>query len=526
MIGQTRPRSPSVPCIGLYAAIHRAHEVYQSDRLNPLTPSQMAAIWRVAPGSSRANRTIAALRAYGLIQNCSEHQIRVSDLMEELLNVPYEAEAQQRIHVAAALRPKLIADCAARWRGGRSADRICITELQTSHRFTEAAAAAFLPVFDEAMFFAGGGLSGFFPAFPDIPSFTSEITIGDYVRLPAKIAGDLPQRRVVWLADGGGYLYLEKSLIRFPVSAVTRINASPGYVPPKQRAGSRTAEPNGAAKPTRKSAGHRVSFPRIQLPVALGHTRELIRGAGRQWVSITDAAKLWCTRPSARDWLWVAHALREFGFAEQQGHGKSRKIRVSELGWRIIDRPGTKTSQDALREAISKMKLIAHYAREWQRVRPSTGTCIKQLVREQGFPPGRAQLFLAVFDQCVDFLMLQGDPAAADSGSAVPSPPVIVENQPLPRSDLSPSATFPGVVENRPVSPPEVLPPRSSPVLVESSVLMAADLLSSHTNVLNIEQHGKHLEISADLDLAGLRQFKKMLPHYQAILELLVPMQS
>lgn len=514
----TRHRSPSVPFIGLYAAILRAHEVYQSDRLHPLTPAEMATIWRVAPGSSRANRTIAALRAYGSIQSSGERRLRVSDLTAELLGVRLEEEAQQRLHVALALRPKLIADYAIKWRGGRPLDSICIADLQTSHRFTEAAAAAFLPVFDEAMFFAGGGASGFWPAFPDVPSFSSEIIIGDYVRLPP---GASPrERRVVWLADGARYLFVEKSLARFAVTAVRRINASPGYAPPQQ-----TAE--GADKPTRTgSAGHRVSFPRIQLSVALAHAQELIRRAGRDWLSVIEAAKLWCTRSRARDWLWVAHALCEFGFAEQQGHGKSRQIRVSDLGWRILDRPGTETSQDALREAISKMKLVAHYAREWRSGRPSRGTCIKQLLREQGFPAGRAALFLAVFDQCVELLIPGGAPASACITRAAPSPSAVVENQPLPPSDVSPSDTSSAVVQNRPVPPTELLPPPSLPVLVASSALMAADLSPSRHNVLNIEQHGKHLEISADLDLAGLRQLKEMLPHYQAILELLAPMQS
>jgi hypothetical protein len=35
-------------------------------------------------------------------------------------------------------------------------------------------------------------------------------------------------RRVVWLADGERYLYVEKSLARYPVQAITRIEAPTG----------------------------------------------------------------------------------------------------------------------------------------------------------------------------------------------------------------------------------------------------------------------------------------------------------
>jgi hypothetical protein len=334
-------------------------------------------------------------------------RIRISDLAAVVFE-SQEAEVLQRALAAAALNPQLIADYAAKWGVGRPSDAVCIADLQTNHRFTAPAAKSFLQVFDEAMWFLGGGATGVFAAIPQsispvFPPF-SRVKIGDFVQTPTDTANQsAAPRRVVWLADGGRYLYVERSLTRYPAQAVTKIEESPTRFPPIQ------SNKPPAVKPASETSsdsegGDWFSFPSIELPRALGYTQDLVNAAGREWVSIIDAANLWYGKPLARVAIETAAGLCDFGLVERKGRGRSRKLRVSELGWRVINPPDTETGLSALREAISKSSLIVHYAREWQDGRPSHENCIKQLNREQGFTAQRASRFLIVFDQCFDIM--------------------------------------------------------------------------------------------------------------------------
>jgi hypothetical protein len=47
----------------------------------------------------------------------------------------------------------MLADYAARWRGGRPEDAVCIAELISEHGFTEKMAASFLRTFDQCIFY-------------------------------------------------------------------------------------------------------------------------------------------------------------------------------------------------------------------------------------------------------------------------------------------------------------------------------------------------------------------------------------
>lgn len=146
------------------------------------------------------------LRGYGLIEkDDGADRIHISDLAAVIFELQ-EAEALQRAFAAAGLNPEIIADYAAKWGAGRPTDALCIADLQTRHRFTAWAAKSFLPVFDEAMWFIGGGATGIFAAVPQsvrqVPPLPSRVRIGDFVQTPTVTANQVAAgRRVVWLAD-------------------------------------------------------------------------------------------------------------------------------------------------------------------------------------------------------------------------------------------------------------------------------------------------------------------------------------
>lgn len=314
---QKRQRSPSAPFIGLGFAVARARQVYDRAGRAPLSRAQAADIWGLAPKTSLGHRTIAALRNYGLIEDDgATEQIRISDLVAAVF-VSQEDAVWQRAFAAAALNPELIAEYAAKWGAGRPSDGVCIDDLQTNHGFTAPAAKSFLPVFDEAMWFAGGGATGVFAAVPQsvsqMPAPSSRIRIGDYVQTPS--AQSPGPHRVVWLADGGRYVYVEKTFTRYPVQSVTKIEASPFHLPSSQSGEPRTTKGASATDPpvgfcsrtssclgrsiTPRSSAMRpgANGCRSAMPQTSGWEPLILRGGGKS--PRVCAISAWPSRPAA-----------------------------------------------------------------------------------------------------------------------------------------------------------------------------------------------------------------------------------
>jgi hypothetical protein len=73
-----RPRSPSVPFIGLLTATERARQLHDRAKQDPLAVSDVSGIWGLTPKSSAALQTVAALLAYDLAQTSKRGYARDS----------------------------------------------------------------------------------------------------------------------------------------------------------------------------------------------------------------------------------------------------------------------------------------------------------------------------------------------------------------------------------------------------------------------------------------------------------------
>jgi hypothetical protein len=146
-----KERSPSFPYIGLTKAIERAGQVYAHARRHEARVADVAAAWGMAPKSSSTLQTIAALLAYGLLEDQGSgdaRKLKVTDLGFKALE-DQRPGARESALSEAAWKPKLIAEYLEKWREGRPADGICISELRIDRGFTDDGAKAFLRVFDD-----------------------------------------------------------------------------------------------------------------------------------------------------------------------------------------------------------------------------------------------------------------------------------------------------------------------------------------------------------------------------------------
>lgn len=155
-VATKKDRSPSFPFITLTKAVERTQALFDQAKRHEMRLSDAASAMGYAPKSSGVIQTLAALIAFGLVNDEGSgltRKFKVSDLGFKLL-ADQRPGARGSALAEAALKPKLIAEFAVAWADGRPADSICVSELHIDRGFTEDAAKTFLRVFDDAMAYA------------------------------------------------------------------------------------------------------------------------------------------------------------------------------------------------------------------------------------------------------------------------------------------------------------------------------------------------------------------------------------
>lgn len=164
---------------------------------------------------------------------------------------------------------------------------------------------------------------------------------------------------------------------------------------------------SGVAENSSKPKSSRSpSFPYISLPAAVERTRALAHENKRFDVLLSDVAPIWNMKATSSSLLRTAAALIAFGLVDDSGSGEARKIRVSDLGWRILhdDRPGNRDK--ALAESAIKPKLIADCFEKWgydSGGRPGDKAAVSYLKVDLRFPEEAAEHFLRVYDETISY---------------------------------------------------------------------------------------------------------------------------
>jgi hypothetical protein len=262
--------------------------------------------------------------------------------------------------------------------------------------------------------------------------------------------------------DGGRYLCVQGNLARHNTAKVRIVDPPP---PPFQGdLSDDTVSPQPA-------------FPVFGFSWAIQCARDLLECAGREWVSLGQAASVWYPKPERGTILQSLAGLLAFGLAEQSG--SERHVRVSELGCRALEDSCFDIRGRVWAEAASKPQLIADYAVRWRGNRPEDQVCIAELIREHGISEQMAARFLKGFDEA-NFSISRYMPEIASD-----EPPPVVDHSRQPA--LATGASPPG------------------------------------GDQINVVQRGNRLEITANVDLAGLRALQKILTRYESVFGLVSP---
>lgn len=151
-----RERSPSFPFISLRRAIDRAQAMFAAHRKSSARPMVVGETWGFSPSSSGLVQTVAAMKAYGLIEDIGrgeDRRIQISELALRIMN-DERAGAREAAIKEAATKPKIILEYLNAWGSERPGDGHCISELTLDRGFNPEAAKAFLRIYDENISFA------------------------------------------------------------------------------------------------------------------------------------------------------------------------------------------------------------------------------------------------------------------------------------------------------------------------------------------------------------------------------------
>jgi hypothetical protein len=151
-----RDRSPAFPAIPLSQAVERLVAFEAHFKRSPARANRVGPAWGMKEKSSQADSTLAALRAYGLIDyqgGGEEREAVLSNDGRTYLRAQTDA-IKEAILRRAALRPRNIEKYWRKWGSDRPADSVCIDALTLSDTFSDSGAATFLKVYDGTIAFA------------------------------------------------------------------------------------------------------------------------------------------------------------------------------------------------------------------------------------------------------------------------------------------------------------------------------------------------------------------------------------
>lgn len=232
-----KDRSPSFPFITLTKAVERARELFTAAKRHEMRLPDAAAAMNYGAKSSGAIQTLAALIAYGLVEDSGSgdaRKFRISDLGFKTLE-DERPGAREGALAQAATAPKLIAEYLPMWGEGRPADGICISELRIDRGFTEDGAASFLRVFDDAMTYAKAGGSDKASAVDSEKGGQAEppgkkLNVGDWVCVVA--GGQVVYDRTRVRAIDPPWVFVEASQAGAKMEDVTLLERGPKQAEP------------------------------------------------------------------------------------------------------------------------------------------------------------------------------------------------------------------------------------------------------------------------------------------------------
>ena len=226
--GTPRDRSPSYPSIGLEKAVERTRQLFTKAKRHEVRLADAAADWNLGAKSSSTLQLVSSLLAFGLIESSAGsdgRKIKVSESGRRILE-DERLGVRETLLAEAAMKPKLIADYAERWKDGRPDESHSISQLKFDSGFTDDAAHKFLRVFDETIRFTKGSNSDNKVDKSTDAEAAIEVKVGDTIQWTNGGADQFnPPATVMGVSDDRQWLWVAESKTGIPMNELQVVNS-------------------------------------------------------------------------------------------------------------------------------------------------------------------------------------------------------------------------------------------------------------------------------------------------------------
>lgn len=167
--------------------------------------------------------------------------------------------------------------------------------------------------------------------------------------------------------------------------------------------GSSEAEHGGKAK-RKRSPNH----PGLDLREALDKAKTLHKKEGRSAAHVDVILEHWGYTPKTGPGMVALAALKQFSLVEDEGSGSTRRARLTDVGWSIINDPTSPRSQNLIRDLALRPPIYAELWRHFGGSLPSDATLKEHLVLDSGFTERGAAELIRNLKETVAFAGLRG----------------------------------------------------------------------------------------------------------------------
>jgi hypothetical protein len=289
-------------------------------------------------------------------------------------------------------------------------------------------------------------------------------------------------------------------------------------------------------------------FPFIPLGRAIERARELYKVASVHEVPFSTAASTWGYAEKSSGAAQTAAALKSFGLLEDVSSGDVRKVKLTDAALRIVRDPrDISPDRDALiRDAALKPSLHREVIEKYGGMPPSDEALKAFLLIDRGLKDEAAPEFIREFAATMAFAKVAESATIQDKNVAEQAPdPKGIEKPNAPKVGDHVQWTSNGIDQFKPVRKVTKVEgdhiwvhgsltgiPMAEATVVEAPAPKPVMPLTAgpdprddgppddwpDINVLVVQ--GNRLQITADVDAAGLQTLKQMLEKYEEILRL------
>src|SRR6266853_1449476 len=136
----------------------------------------------------------------------------------------------------------------------------------------------------------------------------------------------------------------------------------------------------------RKTKERSPNFPFIPLDEAVTRAREFYDKEKRGVAPFEVAVRHWGYSPSSSGAKQTVAALKQYGLMEDEGSGRQRGVRLSDLALRILLDPRSGPEREEYKRQAALMPTVAREVYEkWENSMPSDATLSHYLILERGF---------------------------------------------------------------------------------------------------------------------------------------------